>query len=120
MRDRILEEGLSGGGGGGVSLISSTAWPAFLQVEGGSGNFTWTSSNQTVATVTVKGVVAAGLAEGQSAVQARDVQNPFHFGEIQASRFPWQRSQERSPLSDASNSLEARPGLNLPLSNELA
>ncbi|XP_025022979.1 nuclear pore membrane glycoprotein 210-like [Python bivittatus] len=54
-----------------------------VQVEGGSGNFTWTSSNQTVATVTIKGVVAAGLVEGQSAVQARDVQNPFHFGEIQ-------------------------------------
>lgn len=67
-----------------MSLVSSTAWPAFPQVEGGSGNFTWTSSNQTVATVTIKGVVAAGLAEGQSAVQARDVQNPFHFGEIQA------------------------------------
>ncbi|XP_013919450.1 PREDICTED: nuclear pore membrane glycoprotein 210-like [Thamnophis sirtalis] len=56
-----------------------------VQVEGGSGNFTWTSSNQSVATVTVKGVVAAGLTEGQSAVQARDVQNPFHFGEIQVS-----------------------------------
>uniref|UniRef100_H9GI75 BIG2 domain-containing protein n=1 Tax=Anolis carolinensis TaxID=28377 RepID=H9GI75_ANOCA len=56
-----------------------------VQVEGGSGNFTWASSNQTVATVTVKGVVTAGQAEGQSAVQARDVQNPFHFGEIQVS-----------------------------------
>ncbi|KAJ6656914.1 hypothetical protein lerEdw1_002915 [Lerista edwardsae] len=56
-----------------------------VMVEGGSGNFTWTSSNQTVATVTVKGVVTAGLVQGQSAVQARDVQNPFHFGEIQAS-----------------------------------
>ncbi|XP_077177559.1 nuclear pore membrane glycoprotein 210-like [Paroedura picta] len=54
-----------------------------VQVTGGSGNFTWTSSNQTVATVTVKGVVTAGLVQGQSAVQARDVQNPFHFGEIQ-------------------------------------
>nr|XP_060613914.1 nuclear pore membrane glycoprotein 210-like [Anolis sagrei ordinatus] len=56
-----------------------------VQVEGGSGNFTWSSSNQTVATVTVKGMVTAGQAEGQSAVQARDVQNPFHFGEIQVS-----------------------------------
>ncbi|XP_063002325.1 nuclear pore membrane glycoprotein 210-like [Elgaria multicarinata webbii] len=56
-----------------------------IQVEGGSGNFTWTSSNQTVATVTVKGVVTAGLVEGQSTVQARDVQNPFHFGELQVS-----------------------------------
>ncbi|KAJ7307312.1 hypothetical protein JRQ81_009319 [Phrynocephalus forsythii] len=54
-----------------------------VQVEGGSGNFTWTSSNQTVATVTVKGVVSAEPVEGQSSVQARDVQNPFHFGEIQ-------------------------------------
>ncbi|XP_042296943.1 nuclear pore membrane glycoprotein 210-like [Sceloporus undulatus] len=54
-----------------------------VQVEGGSGNFTWTSSNQTVATITVKGMVTAGQIEGQSAIQARDVQNPFHFGEIQ-------------------------------------
>ncbi|XP_048359385.1 nuclear pore membrane glycoprotein 210-like [Sphaerodactylus townsendi] len=54
-----------------------------VQVTGGSGNFTWTSSNQTVANVTVKGMVIAGLVQGESAVQARDVQNPFHFGEIQ-------------------------------------
>uniref|UniRef100_A0A7M4E290 Nucleoporin 210 like n=1 Tax=Crocodylus porosus TaxID=8502 RepID=A0A7M4E290_CROPO len=50
---------------------------------GGSGNFTWTSSNQSVVTVTIKGVVTAGLVGGQSTVQARDVQNPFHYGEIQ-------------------------------------
>nr|XP_056709486.1 nuclear pore membrane glycoprotein 210-like [Euleptes europaea] len=56
-----------------------------VQVTGGSGNFTWNSSNQTVANVTVKGVVMAGLVQGESAVQARDVQNPFHFGEIQVS-----------------------------------
>ncbi|XP_075763430.1 nuclear pore membrane glycoprotein 210-like isoform X2 [Pelodiscus sinensis] len=54
-----------------------------VQVEGGSGNFTWTSSNQTVVTVTIKGVVTAGMVRGQSTVQARDVQNPFHYGEIQ-------------------------------------
>ncbi|XP_044847945.1 nuclear pore membrane glycoprotein 210-like isoform X4 [Mauremys mutica] len=53
-----------------------------VQVEGGSGNFTWTSSNQTVVTVTIKGVVTAGVVRGQSTVQARDVQNPFHYGEI--------------------------------------
>uniref|UniRef100_A0ABM5F464 Nuclear pore membrane glycoprotein 210-like n=1 Tax=Pogona vitticeps TaxID=103695 RepID=A0ABM5F464_9SAUR len=64
---------------------SETVYRYRVQVEGGSGNFTWTSSNQTVATVTVKGVVAAEPVEGQSAVQARDVQNPFHFGEIQVS-----------------------------------
>ncbi|EDL15164.1 mCG22220 [Mus musculus] len=31
-----------------------------VQVEGGSGNFTWSSSNETVAMVTTKGVVTAG------------------------------------------------------------
>ncbi|XP_020847355.1 nuclear pore membrane glycoprotein 210-like [Phascolarctos cinereus] len=53
-----------------------------VQVEGGSGNFTWTSSNETVAMVTIKGVVTAGQIKGNSTVQARDVQNPFRYGEI--------------------------------------
>uniref|UniRef100_A0A8V1AGD9 Nucleoporin 210 like n=1 Tax=Gallus gallus TaxID=9031 RepID=A0A8V1AGD9_CHICK len=50
-----------------------------LQVEGGSGNFSWISSNQTVATVTIKGAVSGGLARGHCTVQARDAQNPFHY-----------------------------------------
>ncbi|XP_023390082.1 nuclear pore membrane glycoprotein 210-like [Pteropus vampyrus] len=54
-----------------------------VQVEGGSGNFTWTSSNESVAVVTTKGVVAAGRVRGRSAVLARDVQNPFRYGETQ-------------------------------------
>ncbi|KAM7055066.1 nuclear pore membrane glycoprotein 210-like [Molossus nigricans] len=53
-----------------------------VQVEGGSGNFTWTSSNETVAMVTTKGVVTAGQARGNSTVLARDVQNPFRYGEM--------------------------------------
>ncbi|XP_074079536.1 nuclear pore membrane glycoprotein 210-like isoform X6 [Macrotis lagotis] len=53
-----------------------------VQVEGGSGNFTWTSSNETVAMVTTKGVVTAGQIKGNSTIQARDVQNPFRYGEI--------------------------------------
>ncbi|XP_059946570.1 nuclear pore membrane glycoprotein 210-like [Mesoplodon densirostris] len=54
-----------------------------VQVEGGSGNFTWTSSNETVAMVTTKGVVTtAGQVRGNSTVLARDVQNPFRYGEI--------------------------------------
>uniref|UniRef100_A0A8B9CLY4 Nucleoporin 210 like n=1 Tax=Anser brachyrhynchus TaxID=132585 RepID=A0A8B9CLY4_9AVES len=61
-----------------------------LQVEGGSGNFSWISSNQTVVTVTIKGVVTGGLAQGHCTVQARDVQNPFHYGEIQGSLFSGQ------------------------------
>ncbi|XP_045154281.1 nuclear pore membrane glycoprotein 210-like [Echinops telfairi] len=53
-----------------------------VQVEGGSGNFTWTSSNETVAMVTTRGVVTAGRVRGNSTVFARDVQNPFRYGEI--------------------------------------
>uniref|UniRef100_A0A8C5UYM5 Nucleoporin 210 like n=1 Tax=Microcebus murinus TaxID=30608 RepID=A0A8C5UYM5_MICMU len=53
-----------------------------VQVEGGSGNFTWTSSNETVVMVTTKGVVTAGQVRGNSTVLARDVQNPFRYGEI--------------------------------------
>uniref|UniRef100_A0A2K6UU41 Nucleoporin 210 like n=1 Tax=Saimiri boliviensis boliviensis TaxID=39432 RepID=A0A2K6UU41_SAIBB len=53
-----------------------------VQVEGGSGNFTWTSSNETVVMVTMKGVVTAGQVRGNSTVLARDVQNPFRYGEI--------------------------------------
>ncbi|XP_045640013.1 nuclear pore membrane glycoprotein 210-like [Ursus americanus] len=53
-----------------------------VQVEGGSGNFTWTSSNETVAMVTTKGVVTAGQVKGNSTILARDVQNPFRYGEI--------------------------------------
>ncbi|XP_015358143.1 nuclear pore membrane glycoprotein 210-like [Marmota marmota marmota] len=58
-----------------------------VQVEGGSGNFTWTSSNETVAMVTTKGVVTAGQVRGNSTVLARDVQNPFRYGEIKVLTF---------------------------------
>uniref|UniRef100_A0A286ZQW4 Nucleoporin 210 like n=1 Tax=Sus scrofa TaxID=9823 RepID=A0A286ZQW4_PIG len=57
-----------------------------VQVEGGSGNFTWTSSNETVTMVTTKGVVTAGQVRGNSTVLARDVQNPFRYGEIKIQR----------------------------------
>ncbi|KAF6076183.1 tropomyosin 3 [Phyllostomus discolor] len=53
-----------------------------VKVEGGSGNFTWASSNETVAMVTTKGVVTAGQVWGNSTVLARDVQNLFRYGEI--------------------------------------
>ncbi|XP_073077311.1 nuclear pore membrane glycoprotein 210-like isoform X4 [Manis javanica] len=53
-----------------------------VQVEGGSGNFTWTSSNETVAMVTTKGVVAAGQVRGNSSILARDIRNPFRYAEI--------------------------------------
>eukprot|EP00072_Mus_musculus_P034438 XP_006502356.1 PREDICTED: nuclear pore membrane glycoprotein 210-like isoform X1 [Mus musculus] len=53
-----------------------------VQVEGGSGNFTWSSSNETVAMVTTKGVVTAGQVRGNSTILARDVQNPSRSGDI--------------------------------------
>ncbi|XP_067865995.1 nuclear pore membrane glycoprotein 210-like [Heterodontus francisci] len=54
-----------------------------IQVKGGSGNFTWSSGNETVALVTVKGLIATGDNRGFSIIQARDVENPIHFGEMQ-------------------------------------
>uniref|UniRef100_A0A8C5QI72 Nucleoporin 210 n=1 Tax=Leptobrachium leishanense TaxID=445787 RepID=A0A8C5QI72_9ANUR len=53
-----------------------------VQVQGGSGNFTWSSSNNAVATVTVKGLVNTGHDIGVSVIRARDVQNRLHFGEM--------------------------------------
>ncbi|XP_078525021.1 nuclear pore membrane glycoprotein 210-like [Lissotriton helveticus] len=53
-----------------------------IQIQGGSGNFTWVSSNQTVAIVTMRGVVVTGVVIGQCLVQARDVLNPYHYGEV--------------------------------------
>ncbi|ETE69030.1 Nuclear pore membrane glycoprotein, partial [Ophiophagus hannah] len=49
---------------------------------GGSGNFTWTSSQQNVASITIKGVMTTGNEIGVSVIHARDVQNPLHHGEM--------------------------------------
>uniref|UniRef100_UPI00398F7D21 nuclear pore membrane glycoprotein 210-like isoform X1 n=2 Tax=Pristiophorus japonicus TaxID=55135 RepID=UPI00398F7D21 len=54
-----------------------------IKVTGGSGNFTWSSGNETVALVTVKGLIATGDNRGFSIIQARDVENTIHFGEMQ-------------------------------------
>lgn len=57
-------------------------FPCVLQAQGGSGNFSWSSSNQAVATVTVKGVMSTGSDAGVSIIQAFDVRNPLHYGEM--------------------------------------
>ncbi|KAM6468057.1 nuclear pore membrane glycoprotein 210 isoform 2-T2 [Liasis olivaceus] len=49
---------------------------------GGSGNFTWSSSQQAVASVTTKGVMTTGSEIGVSVIHAKDVQNPLHHGEM--------------------------------------
>ncbi|XP_010007165.1 PREDICTED: nuclear pore membrane glycoprotein 210, partial [Chaetura pelagica] len=53
-----------------------------IQAQGGSGKFSWFSSNQAVATVTAKGVMATGSDIGISVIRATDVQNPLHYGEM--------------------------------------
>ncbi|XP_053325422.1 nuclear pore membrane glycoprotein 210 [Spea bombifrons] len=53
-----------------------------IQAQGGSGNFTWSSSNNEVATVNVRGQMTTGHDIGVSVLRARDVQNPLHFGEM--------------------------------------
>eukprot|EP00079_Xenopus_tropicalis_P032145 XP_017945916.1 PREDICTED: nuclear pore membrane glycoprotein 210 [Xenopus tropicalis] len=58
------------------------AYQYTIQVQGGSGNFTWSSSNNPVATVTVKGLMTTGDDIGVSVIRARDVQNRLHFGEM--------------------------------------
>lgn len=58
------------------------AYQYAIKAEGGSGNFTWSSSNQAVATVTVKGMMATGNVIGLSVIKAHDVQNPLHFGRM--------------------------------------
>nr|XP_015203546.1 PREDICTED: nuclear pore membrane glycoprotein 210 [Lepisosteus oculatus] len=58
------------------------AYQYTIKADGGSGNFTWSSSNQDVATVTVKGVMTTVSDVGVSVVQAHDVQNPLHYGKM--------------------------------------
>ncbi|XP_018095905.1 nuclear pore membrane glycoprotein 210 [Xenopus laevis] len=58
------------------------AYQYTIQVQGGSGNFTWSSSNNPVATVTVKGLMTTGDDIGVSVIRARDVQNRLHFGDM--------------------------------------
>ncbi|KAL1021498.1 hypothetical protein UPYG_G00014030 [Umbra pygmaea] len=56
------------------------AYQYTIQAAGGSGNFSWSSSNLAVATVTVKGVMTTASDIGVSAVYAHDVRNPLHYG----------------------------------------
>uniref|UniRef100_A0A7M4FRR3 Nucleoporin 210 n=1 Tax=Crocodylus porosus TaxID=8502 RepID=A0A7M4FRR3_CROPO len=58
------------------------AYQYTIKAHGGSGNFSWSYSNQAVATVTVKGVMTTGSDIGVSVIQANDVQNPLHYGEM--------------------------------------
>ncbi|XP_054990941.1 nuclear pore membrane glycoprotein 210 [Sorex araneus] len=82
-----------------------------IKAQGGSGNFSWSSSSYTVATVTVKGVMTTGSDIGLSVIQAHDLQNPLHFGEMKVYVI------EPSSMAFAPCPVEARVGqrLELPL-----
>uniref|UniRef100_A0A4W3I726 Nucleoporin 210 n=1 Tax=Callorhinchus milii TaxID=7868 RepID=A0A4W3I726_CALMI len=58
------------------------AYQYAIKATGGSGNFTWSSSTLAVATVTVKGIMTTGSDIGLSVIQAHDVQNPLHYGQM--------------------------------------
>uniref|UniRef100_H3C4Q9 Nucleoporin 210 n=1 Tax=Tetraodon nigroviridis TaxID=99883 RepID=H3C4Q9_TETNG len=53
-----------------------------IKATGGSGNFSWSSSNTAVARVTVKGVMTTNSDIGVSVVYAHDLRNPLHFGQM--------------------------------------
>ncbi|XP_072576304.1 nuclear pore membrane glycoprotein 210 isoform X1 [Vulpes vulpes] len=87
------------------------AYQYTIKAHGGSGNFSWSSSSYMVATVTVKGMMTTGSDTGLSVIQAHDVQNPLHFGEMKVYVI------EPSSMEFAPCQVEARVGqtLELPL-----
>ncbi|XP_067448776.1 nuclear pore membrane glycoprotein 210 [Thunnus thynnus] len=58
------------------------AYQYTITATGGSGNFSWSSSNTAVATMTVKGVMTTVSDIGVSIVYAHDLRNPLHFGQM--------------------------------------
>ncbi|XP_033825392.1 nuclear pore membrane glycoprotein 210 isoform X2 [Periophthalmus magnuspinnatus] len=58
------------------------AYQYTIQASGGSGNFSWSSSNKAVATVTVKGLMTTVSDIGLSVVYAHDLRNPLYFGQM--------------------------------------
>nr|XP_015823657.2 nuclear pore membrane glycoprotein 210 isoform X1 [Nothobranchius furzeri] len=58
------------------------AYQYTIKATGGSGNFSWSSSNTAVATVTVKGVMTTVSDIGVTGIYAHDLRNPLHFGQM--------------------------------------
>ncbi|XP_063064114.1 nuclear pore membrane glycoprotein 210 [Engraulis encrasicolus] len=58
------------------------AYQHTIKATGGSGNFTWMSSNSAVASVTVMGVMTTIRDIGVSVITAHDVRNPLHYGDM--------------------------------------
>ncbi|XP_061650259.1 nuclear pore membrane glycoprotein 210 [Phyllopteryx taeniolatus] len=85
------------------------AYQYTIKATGGSGNFSWSSSNTGVATVTVKGVMTTVSDMGVSIVYAHDMRNPLHFGEMKV------YVVEPVAMDFAPCQVEARVGMTLEL-----
>ncbi|XP_054647663.1 nuclear pore membrane glycoprotein 210 isoform X2 [Dunckerocampus dactyliophorus] len=85
------------------------AYQYTIKATGGSGNFSWSSSNTAVATVTVKGVMTTVSDVGVSVVFAHDLRNPLHFGQMKV------YVVEPVAMDFAPCQVEARVGLTLDL-----
>ncbi|XP_061698487.1 nuclear pore membrane glycoprotein 210 isoform X2 [Syngnathoides biaculeatus] len=85
------------------------AYQYTIKATGGSGNFSWSSSNTAVATVTVKGVMTTVSDIGVSTIYAHDMRNPLHFGEMKV------YVVEPVAMDFAPCQVEARVGMTLEL-----
>ncbi|KAE8293658.1 Nuclear pore membrane glycoprotein 210 [Larimichthys crocea] len=85
------------------------AYQYTIKATGGSGNFSWSSSNTAVATVTVKGVMTTVSDIGVSVIYAHDLRNPLHFGQMKV------YVVEPVAMDFAPCTVEARVGLVLDL-----
>ncbi len=53
-----------------------------LQATGGSGNYTWSSTNVSVATVNTRGQAITSPLVGETTVTAADAKNPAHWDDM--------------------------------------
>ncbi|XP_043081292.1 nuclear pore membrane glycoprotein 210-like [Puntigrus tetrazona] len=58
------------------------AYQYTIKATGGSGNFSWSSNNLAVATVTVRGMMTTVRDVGVSVIYAHDMRNPLHYGDM--------------------------------------
>ncbi|XP_056588435.1 nuclear pore membrane glycoprotein 210 [Triplophysa dalaica] len=87
------------------------AYQYTIKATGGSGNFSWSSTNAAVAMVTVKGLMTTVRDVGVSSIYAHDMRNQLHYGDMKVYVIE-PVGMEFSPCA-----VEARVGLslNLPL-----
>ena len=67
------------------SLFSLYFVISLLQATGGSGNYSWLSSEADVATVTTRGEIVTAVKKGEALVKATDTKNHDHYDMMQVS-----------------------------------